>query len=155
MYMFVLLMCCLKIRVKYDFTRIVPSTQVTPSCYGALVLRRRECTQATLGCSCAPGMAQRGYEFLIPTSGRRLGIWGGRCPTLAFQLGNRSRCAWPGGLPHTVYLYIVVACIWYDCTWVVLLFDFNIMFVLPNFIMLIKFVKLYYCVFPEFILIHI
>merc|ERR1711888_581228 len=40
--------------------------------------------------------SQTGYmRWAVPDSG------------IPFQLGNRSRCAWPGGLPHTVYLYIV------------------------------------------------
>ena len=59
-------MCCLKIRMKYDFIRIVPSTQATPCCYGASEMRRWECTQATLVVEAHPGMRKRGY--VIPDS---------------------------------------------------------------------------------------
>ena len=157
MYIFILWMWWLKIRMKYDFTRIVPSTKRRPVamahwyCAGGNVPKRR------LVVHCATGMAQPGYEFLIPTSGRRVCIWGGRCPTLAFQSSSGTAAgvaAWRSA-PHLV----LVHCWYMYWIWLyfsfVLLFDFNVMFVLPNFIMLIKFVKLYYCVFPEFILIHI
>ena len=46
-----------------------------------------------------------GYEFLIPTSGRRLGITGGRFPTLAFQLGNRTRVEVSRSAPHLIHVH--------------------------------------------------
>ena len=134
-------MCCLKIRMKYDFIRIVPSTQATPCCYGASGMRRRECTQATLVVEAHPGMCKRGY--VIPDSHFRSQVvymrWA--VPVWVSSLRDR-RCAWPGGLPRTELLYIVDTFTQY-----VLYFDlycYYIMFLLPKFIMLIKLVKLYY-----------
>jgi len=68
-------------------------------CAAGIVPKRR------LGCWCALGIAQRGYEFLIPTSGRRLGITGGRFPTLAFQLGNRTRVEVSRSAPHLIHVH--------------------------------------------------
>ena len=89
MYIFVIVNVLLNIRVKYDSTRIVPSTQATQATL--CCLWRIVTAQAGIAPSDACwfthtwNRAAWGYVFLIPTSGRRLGITGGRCLPLAFR----------------------------------------------------------------------
>ena len=79
----------LNIRMKYDFIRIVPCTQATQATL--CCLWRIVTAQAGIAPSDACwfthtwNRAAWGYVFLIPTSGRRLGITGGRCLPLAFR----------------------------------------------------------------------
>ena len=85
--------------MKCNFTRIAPDPSDAKllwrigSAQAGIVPKRR------LGCWCALGIAQRGYEFLIPTSGRRLGITGGRCPTQSFRYSG-THAHEPVMLPH-------------------------------------------------------
>ena len=88
--------------------------QATPSCSGALVLRRRESFQATLVVHAHWNCAAWGNNSWIPTSGRRLAITGGRCPALSF---TRSETLFdPVMVPRQWMAWY--ALVWFFLSWI-------------------------------------